>query len=86
MDGGQPPRKSGVRIRIEIVDRPTFSTHPPRFTEPSYFVSVTENDPVGHLVVMLSAEDDDGNSIWFSIIGRKLHFTLGFTSWCCLAT
>ncbi|XP_041359153.1 protocadherin Fat 1-like isoform X2 [Gigantopelta aegis] len=68
VDGGQPPRRAGVRIRIEIVDRPTFSAHPPRFTESSYFVSVTENDPIGHLVVMLSAEDDDGNSIWFSIM------------------
>lgn len=46
------------------------SANPPTFLKANYAVSVAENDLVGELLEMLSGEDEDGDSIWYSIRGE----------------
>ncbi|XP_046380464.2 protocadherin Fat 1-like isoform X3 [Haliotis rufescens] len=66
-DSGTPRRKAIIKLNIEVVSRPKMSTNPPTFLKANYAVSVAENDLVGELLEMLSGEDEDGDSIWYSI-------------------
>ena len=69
-DNGNPkPRKTTVKIRIEVVERMKMSPHGPKFTTPSMMKRVMEDDKVGHLVDLLQAHDRDNDEIFYSIIG-----------------
>ena len=45
------------------------SLHPPRVLEKSSRVQIFENDPIGHLVALIVADDKDGDKLFFSITG-----------------
>ncbi|XP_067663318.1 protocadherin Fat 1-like isoform X2 [Haliotis asinina] len=66
-DSGTPRRKAIIRLNIEVVSRQMTSANSPTFLKSRYAVSVAENENVGELLEMLSAEDKDGDSIWYSI-------------------
>ena len=52
------------------MERPLQSPSRPRFLETGKRVTVMESDEVGHMVALISAEDADGDKIWYSIIGE----------------
>ncbi|XP_064636197.1 protocadherin Fat 1-like isoform X4 [Lineus longissimus] len=66
-DNGRPQRKSSVTVLIEVLERPSQSASPPLFKTRALSFTVMENDPVGHLICILSAEDKDSNQLWFDI-------------------
>ncbi|XP_052793607.1 protocadherin Fat 1-like isoform X3 [Mya arenaria] len=68
-DHGDPkPRRSTVKIRIEVVERLKRSPHPPRFAARSFSRRVMEDDRVGHLVDLFQAEDPDRDNLFYTIV------------------
>ncbi|XP_060561268.1 LOW QUALITY PROTEIN: protocadherin Fat 1-like [Ruditapes philippinarum] len=74
-DNGKPkPRKTTVKVRIEVVERMKKSPNVPRFTTTSMMKRVMEDDKVGHLVDLLQAHDRDNNDqLFYSIIDGDPH-------------
>lgn len=68
-DNGRPQAKNSVRVLIHIVDMPKTSPNPPSILNPNTTVTVMENDPVGQLVMLVEALDEDFDRIWYSITG-----------------
>lgn len=58
-----------MKVRIEIVERLNKSPHAPSFTSHSLMKRVMEDDPVGHMVELLQAGDQDRDDLFYSIIG-----------------
>ncbi|XP_078258874.1 protocadherin-17-like isoform X2 [Rhinoraja longicauda] len=56
LDGGEPPKSSAVRLRVEVVDT---NDNSPAFAEPSLSVEVAENTPAGTFIIDVNATDPD---------------------------
>ncbi|KAM6923915.1 protocadherin-10b isoform 1-T1 [Xenentodon cancila] len=56
VDGGQPPRTGTALLVIKVLDS---NDNVPVFDQPVYTVSLSENVPVGTLVIQLNATDQD---------------------------
>ncbi|XP_062909828.1 protocadherin-17 isoform X2 [Mobula hypostoma] len=56
LDGGEPPKSSAVRLRVEVVDT---NDNSPAFAEPSLSVEVAENTPAGTFLIKVNATDPD---------------------------
>ncbi|XP_055493371.1 protocadherin-17-like isoform X2 [Leucoraja erinacea] len=56
LDGGEPPKSSAVRLRVEVVDT---NDNSPAFAEPSLSVEVAENTPAGTFLIDVNATDPD---------------------------
>lgn len=69
-DKGIPPKNSTVRVSVTTVSVNPNSVHPPIIVNPDQQVQVTESDAVGYLVVLIQATDEDGDRIWYKIVGE----------------
>ncbi|XP_062855145.1 protocadherin gamma-A11-like [Trichomycterus rosablanca] len=58
-DGGTPPKTGTVIINVAVIDT---NDNSPVFTQPIYSVHLPENVPKSHLVVVVSATDEDKGS------------------------
>ena len=68
-DGGQPALSGLARVSLEVAAKdPGQAEHKPSI-EPLQPVEVFENDPVGHLVSLLVGRDEDGDSLFYDILG-----------------
>ncbi|XP_055141885.1 protocadherin beta-8 [Symphalangus syndactylus] len=56
LDGGSPPRSGTAQVYIEVVD---VNDNAPEFEQAFYRVQISEDSPVGFLVVKVSATDVD---------------------------
>lgn len=56
VDGGQPPRTGTALLVVRVLDS---NDNVPVFDQPVYIVSLSENAPVGALVIQLNATDLD---------------------------
>lgn len=56
VDGGQPPRTGTALLVVKVLDS---NDNVPVFDQPVYTVSLSENAPVGTLVIQLNATDMD---------------------------
>ncbi|XP_075824949.1 protocadherin beta-6-like [Microtus pennsylvanicus] len=56
VDGGSPPKSGTTTVRIEVVD---INDNAPQFVQSLYEVQISENSPLGVLVVAVSARDLD---------------------------
>ncbi|XP_042275738.1 protocadherin-10b isoform X1 [Thunnus albacares] len=56
VDGGQPPRTGTALLVVKVLDS---NDNVPVFEQPVYTVSLSENAPVGTLVIQLNATDMD---------------------------
>ncbi|PNJ59303.1 PCDHB8 isoform 1 [Pongo abelii] len=56
LDGGSPPRSGTAQVYIEVLD---VNDNAPEFEQPFYRVQISEDSPVGFLVVKVSATDAD---------------------------
>ncbi|XP_074503942.1 protocadherin-10b isoform X2 [Sebastes fasciatus] len=56
VDGGQPPRTGTALLVVKVLDS---NDNVPVFDQPVYTVSLSENAPVGMLVIQLNATDMD---------------------------
>ena len=69
-DNGYPQLKSNARLLMTVVPRPLSSPNHPRFRSERVSTKVVETDPVGELVRVMDATDDDGDQVWYSIVGE----------------
>ena len=77
-DQGRPQRHNQIRVIFTVVERPATSEHAPSFVSTETVARVMENDPVGTMVMIMEAKDEDGDKLWFSITGKLLE-AIGFT-------
>jgi len=49
---------------------PQESLHPPQVKLPSQHVEITESDAEGYLVTLIQASDEDGDLLWYDIVGE----------------
>ncbi|XP_010340111.2 protocadherin beta-8 [Saimiri boliviensis] len=56
LDGGSPPRSGTAQVYVEVVD---FNDNAPEFEQPFYRVQISEDSPIGFLVIKVSATDAD---------------------------
>ncbi|XP_063233580.1 fat-like cadherin-related tumor suppressor homolog [Bacillus rossius redtenbacheri] len=68
-DRGSPRRWSEARLTLQVVGVPSGSTHAPTVPAPSQKVHVMEEDPAGFLVAVVQASDEDGDALWYDIVG-----------------
>ncbi|XP_074651233.1 protocadherin Fat 1-like [Tubulanus polymorphus] len=66
-DNGRPQKKSTVRLLINVLQRVKTSLSPPIFELHEREVTVLENDPIGHMVVLVIASDPDHDKLWYKI-------------------
>ena len=59
VDGGVPQRSGTASIIVRVLDT---NDNAPRFDKESYTINLTENTPIGSLVVKLNATDQDEGS------------------------
>ncbi|XP_039326453.2 protocadherin beta-6 [Saimiri boliviensis] len=59
LDGGSPPRSGTSEIQIQVLD---INDNVPEFAQELYEVQVPENNPLGSLVITVSARDLDAGS------------------------
>lgn len=82
-DNGRPQNSNQVRIIFTVIDRPVLSNHPPVFATLEPVARVMEDDPVGTMVMIIPTQDEDGDKVWYSIVGgcsvagRSLLFLIG---------
>jgi len=70
-DNGTPLSLSATtRVIFNVVDVPHSSFHPPVFDDNIQNVDIMETDDVGHMVCLLSSTDDDGDNVWYFIVGE----------------
>ena len=69
VDNGRPQLKETCRVLFTVVERPLQSPSRPRFADGARRVTVMESDQVGHMVALVTADDADGDKIWYSIMG-----------------
>jgi protocadherin Fat 1/2/3 len=53
-----------------VVSVPRESPHPPQVKLPSQHVKITESDEEGYLVALIQASDEDGDFLWYDIVGK----------------
>ena len=68
LDSGDPQFEASV-IMLYVVERLKESPHKPVLTERNVNATVMDNDS-GTMVVIITAEDEDGDKLWFSITGQ----------------
>ncbi|XP_078217417.1 protocadherin beta-8 isoform X1 [Callithrix jacchus] len=56
LDGGSPSKSGTALVYVEVVD---FNDNAPEFEQPFYRVQISEDSPIGFLVVKVSATDVD---------------------------
>ena len=68
-DKGEKGLFSLSRVSLILHERPpqNESLHPPRVLEKLSRVQLFENDPIGHLVALIVADDKDGDKLFYSI-------------------
>jgi protocadherin Fat 1/2/3 len=49
---------------------PVESAHPPEVKLPNQHVEVTESDLEGYLVALIQGSDEDGDLLWYDIVGK----------------
>lgn len=59
---------------------PDESTHPPVVKTPDQKVQVHESDDVGFLVALIQCEDEDGDTLWYKIVGKIVFFKIVFSA------
>jgi len=64
-----PQREYSAVVRFKVVAVPSKNTAPPVFTKRGEEVNIMENDAIGGMVTLMSAEDPDHDKLWYSIIG-----------------
>uniref|UniRef100_UPI00398EBE35 protocadherin-10-like n=1 Tax=Pristiophorus japonicus TaxID=55135 RepID=UPI00398EBE35 len=72
-DGGSPPLTNHKTIRVQVSD---VNDNPPRFTQPSFTMYVTENNRIGASIGSVSAVDPDfgeNSNLSYSILDSLLH-------------
>lgn len=69
-DNGSPQKNDTAHIAITAVAANPNSKHAPVIHNPNQQVQVTESDDVGYLVTLVQASDEDGDKLWFDIIGE----------------
>ncbi|XP_052280093.1 protocadherin Fat 1-like isoform X4 [Dreissena polymorpha] len=62
------PKRSTVKVRIEVVEQLKKSPNPPKFLVPYLMKRVMENDRVGHLIDLIQAQDLDRDELFYSIV------------------
>uniref|UniRef100_A0A671LFV9 FAT atypical cadherin 1b n=1 Tax=Sinocyclocheilus anshuiensis TaxID=1608454 RepID=A0A671LFV9_9TELE len=67
-DNGRPSKSSICRLHIEWIPKPKLAKQPLVFEEIPLSFSVMENDPVAHMVGVISAQPLD-SPVWFTIKG-----------------
>nr|XP_053631087.1 fat-like cadherin-related tumor suppressor homolog isoform X2 [Cherax quadricarinatus] len=80
IDNGRPQKSNSCLVLVNLVPILKTSPHPPVIREqPEVRVTVLESDPIGHHVTLIEANDDDGDQLWFDIIGGDIEnmFTVG---------
>lgn len=70
MDMGSPNRSSTARVSVKVAAVPVTSEHAPIIKSPDQRVEVTESDAVGFLVALVQASDQDGDTLWYKIVGK----------------
>ncbi|XP_039294510.1 fat-like cadherin-related tumor suppressor homolog [Nilaparvata lugens] len=68
-DYGSPNKSSTARVSVTVKDTPEESPHAPVIRQPDQRVQVTESDTVGFLVALVQATDEDGDMLWYYIVG-----------------
>lgn len=77
-DNGVPKRVQTARVSVVVVAVGKRSEHGPHVKTHDQHVEVTENDIPGFLVTLVQAYDEDGDQLWFDIVGECLSFILVF--------
>ena len=80
-DRGVPSRNATTRVSVAVIGVPAHSDNPPELgADNSRRADVMESDPVGHAVAFITANDPDGDMLWYKIEGRSrfLFFFLFF--------
>ncbi|XP_068085238.1 fat-like cadherin-related tumor suppressor homolog [Anabrus simplex] len=67
-DNGVPQRSQTTRVSVEVAKVPKDSPHAPVFKNPNQRLPVTESDEVNYLVTVIQADDEDGDTLWYSIV------------------
>uniref|UniRef100_A0A672QAW7 FAT atypical cadherin 1 n=1 Tax=Sinocyclocheilus grahami TaxID=75366 RepID=A0A672QAW7_SINGR len=67
-DNGKPSKSSICRLHIEWIPKPKLAKQPLAFEEIPLSFSVMENDPVAHMVGVISAQPLN-SPVWFTIKG-----------------
>jgi protocadherin Fat 1/2/3 len=70
-DNGQPQRSHAIRVAVQVASVPQESPHPPQVKHPSQHVEITESDAAGYLVALIQATDEDGDLLWYNIVGKQ---------------
>lgn len=79
-DNGAPKRTQTARVSILVVAVPKESAHAPQVKTNDQHVEVTENDSPGFLVTLVQAYDEDGDQLWFDIIGESINAIVCFNT------
>ena len=69
-DYGSPNKSTTARVSVQVMAIPENSKHPPVFKQPDQRVEVTESDIIGFLVALVQATDEDGDMLWYKIVGK----------------
>lgn len=69
-DMGSPNKSNTARVSVKVSAVPATSEHAPVFKSPNQRVEVTESDAVGFLVALVQATDQDGDTLWYKIVGK----------------
>jgi hypothetical protein len=82
-DRGRPARNATTRVSVAVIGVPSQSANPPELsTDNSRRADVMESDPVGHAVAFITANDPDGDMLWYKIEGLfclvAFHFSYFF--------
>jgi hypothetical protein len=89
-DRGRPARNATTRVSVAVIGVPSQSANPPELsTDNSRRADVMESDPVGHAVAFITANDPDGDMLWYKIEGLfclvVFHFSFFFLFFLILA-
>ncbi|XP_068083906.1 fat-like cadherin-related tumor suppressor homolog [Anabrus simplex] len=68
-DNGIPQRSHTTRVSVQVIKTPKDSPHPPQIRNPNQRIEVTESDEVNYLVTLIQATDEDGDMLWYNIVG-----------------
>lgn len=71
-DNGVPKRVQTARVSVVVVAVAKRSEHAPHVKTHDQHVEVTENDSPGFLVTLVQAYDEDGDQLWFDIVGEYI--------------
>lgn len=74
LDQGSPQRSATTRVTVQVAPIPAESLHPPQIKTVDQQVQITESDKAKYLVALIQASDEDGDKLWFDIIGRYFLF------------